>query len=92
MHYATLPTELEGFELQAGTDINFQKIAFLRFPCLRRLLPLGVDTQQTAHDTGKTNDAVVKGGPAQGGHGHSDVAKIGDELSLAGGAFAKSSC
>lgn len=54
---------------------------------LRRLLPLGVYTNQTAYGASETNNAVVKIGPRQGGGGDGQVAEVGKELEAATSAF-----
>ena len=43
---------------------------------LRRLAPLGPDTDQTAEGTGKTDDAVVEVGEADGGGGDSKISQV----------------
>ena len=48
-----------------------------------RLLPLGVDANQTAEGAGKTDEAVVKVGEAQGRGGHGEVGEVGEQLELA---------
>ena len=55
---------------------------------LRRLLPLAPDADGTAEGSGEANDTVVEGDPAQGGEGNSKIAKVAEELDLAGGALA----
>ena len=54
---------------------------------LSRLLPLVVDTDQTAGSAGKTNNAIVELGPGQGGRGNDNVAQIGRQLEMAGSAL-----
>lgn len=55
---------------------------------LSSLLPLGVDTDNTAQGTSKTDDAVIEeGNPSETGDGNEDIAKIAEELLLGGSAL-----
>ena len=53
-----------------------------------RLLPLRVDSDQTADGAGQAHKAVVERGPCQRRGGNGQVAEVGEELKLAGGSLA----
>lgn len=57
-----------------------------------RLLPLGVHANQTADGPCKTHDAVIQVDPTKRRVGHSQIAEVGDQLQLAGGALPAASC
>lgn len=49
---------------------------------------MGVDTDNTAQGTSKTDDAVIEeGNPSETGDGNEDIAKIAEELLLGGSAL-----
>ena len=78
--------------LPTGSDRDY--VGILTFGAfgdcrLGSLLPLQVDTDQTAEGTSKTDEAVVEAGPAESGGGNCKIAKIGQELKLAGSALTK---
>lgn len=55
---------------------------------LSSLLPLGVDADDTAQGTSKTDNAVIEeGNPSETGDGNEDIAKIAEELLLGGSAL-----
>lgn len=54
---------------------------------LGSLLPLAVDADGTAQGTEQTDNAVVKGDPAESGDGNGNIAEIAEELRLASGAL-----
>jgi hypothetical protein len=55
---------------------------------LSRLLPLSVDTDDTAQGTSKADDAVIEeGNPSETGDRDEDIAKIAEELLLGGSAL-----
>lgn len=47
---------------------------------LCRLLPLVIDTDQTADGTSKADEAVIELGPSESGGRYREIAEIGEEL------------
>lgn len=77
-------------DILLGQSAHVTRIQITDIPWPRRLcclLPLGIHANQTAHRTGKADDAIIEVEPGQRGRGDGQVAKVGNELQAADGTF-----
>lgn len=67
------------------------KVWLVQIARLCRLLPLCVNTNNTAQSTSKTDNAIVEeADPAETGDGDQDIAEIAQKLLLGGGTLTAS--